>query len=272
MSRSCDEAAAVSNQSAFNPNYGIQHGVYHFIKVYAEAAVSTQAVRGAVGTGWTGGVDSLFTVLENLRAKNTAYQLTHLMIASNGAIMGTTPTDTLEKMGKKAEQGILTKLDFDLLCIDSNLLTALPENFLTVTELRHAATILAFQKLFKSFLVSSGIASYTYCSFRPENMSFYAFIVLGCLGTECTAFYSTGYTFTRIEKLRCLSEIPLAWQMLHPCIYALRDNCGTCGKCIRTQLELYALGMLERFSAVFDVARFQEKRTRYLAMLSRVEK
>ena len=231
------------------------------IQVRAEAA-GAEGCAAAVGTGWTGGVDSLFTVTEN--RGSPAYRLTHLMITSNGAIEGDDPSDTLKKMGEKAEKGVIPELGLDLLCIDSNLSAVIEESFLAVVSIRHASVILALQGLFKAFCISS---AYTYqlFSFRPEEIGYYEIVVLPFLGTDRTAFYSTGSAFTRIEKLGRLSESPLARRYLHPCIYALRDNCGNCGKCIRTQLELYALRRLNRFSAVFDVRQFRRNRNRHLA-------
>lgn len=234
---------------------------YRPIQVRAEAA-GAEGCAAAVGTGWTGGVDSLFTVTEN--RENSAYRLTHLMIASNGAIEGDDPSDTLRRMGEKAEKGVIPELGLDLLCIDSNLRAALQESFRATVSIRHASVILALQGLFKSFFVSSDY-SYSQLSFHSISMGRYEFVVLLCLGTDRTAFYSTGHVFTRMEKVRRLSESPLARRYLHPCIYALRDNCGCCGKCVRTQLELYALGQLEHFSAVFDIKQFQKKRNLYLA-------
>lgn len=236
---------------------------YHPIRIHAEAT-GAENCAAAVGTGWTGGVDSLFTVTEDLRGENPAYRLTHLMIASNGAIEGDDPSDTLRKMGEKAERGIVPELGLDLVCVDSNLRTALQESFRATVSIRHAAVVLALQGLFKAYFVSSSIACIN-SSFFSESMGYYEFLVLLCLGTDRTAFYSTGCAFTRLGKLRRLSESPLARRYLHPCIYALRDNCGECGKCVRTQLELYALGQLDCFSEVFDVERFQRTRNLCLA-------
>lgn len=235
------------------------------IQIHAEAA-GAEDCADAVGTGWTGGVDSLFTVTESLRGENPAYRLTHLMIASNGAIEGDDPSDTLRKMGEKAEKGIIPELGLDLLCVDSNLSAVLQENFLAVVSIRHASVILALQGLFKAYCVSSSYIFQSF-SFHPENIGYYETAVLLCLGTDRTAFYSTGAASTRMRKLRRLSESPLAHRYLHPCMYALRDNCGACRKCLLTQSELYALGTLDRFSPVFDVEEFRRKRDVNLAKI-----
>lgn len=55
----------------------------------------------------------------------------------------------------------------------------------------------------------------------------------------------------------------MAQRYLHPCIFALKNNCGRCGKCIRTQVAFYGLGKLEQFSNVFDVEAFEKDKEWY---------
>nr|WP_302141639.1 hypothetical protein [uncultured Schaedlerella sp.] len=45
--------------------------------------------------------------------------------------------------------------------------------------------------------------------------------------------------------------------------FALKANCGRCAKCTRTEVALYGLGKLERFSNVFDVESFEKDREWY---------
>ena len=70
---------------------------------------------------------------------------------------------------------------------------------------------------------------------------------------------------TRLQKLQALSNFPLAHRYLHPCIYIRRQNCGSCGKCVRTLGALYAMGTLDRFGDVFDVERFHREKDEYIA-------
>lgn len=238
---------------------------YHPVQIYAEPADREIKCQGAVATGWTGGVDSLFSLMQSL-AQPDSHRLTHLMITSNGAIEGPDPFHTLEKMLEKAEKGIGAELDLRLIGIDTNLRQVLPENFKAVVPIRHGAVILALQKLFRVYFSGSSRA-FSQLSLEEESMQGYEPILLGCLETDSTVFYSAGSPFKRVEKLRQLSDFPLATRYLHPCIYALRDNCGTCEKCLRTQAALYALGTLDRFSPVFDREKFKKEKDRYFAKI-----
>lgn len=245
---------------------------YKTVNVYAKITDHVVECCGAVGTGWTGGVDSLFTIKQNLNeAEDSSYKLSHLMITSNGAIVGINPSDTLDKMVKKAENGIIPELGLKMLGINSNIQEILSENFAAVVSIRHAVVILALQRLFRVFLISSG-GAFSQVSLE-EGVTYYEPFVLNYLSTDNIFFYSSGSPFTRLQKLRQLSEFPLAEKYLHPCIYALRkNNCGNCGKCVRTQVGLYAIGTLDYFSAVFDLRQFERKKALYLAQVILQEK
>lgn len=236
---------------------------YHRITVYAEPSDQEIESLGGVVTGWTGGVDSMFTLLRNSREpEDSAHRLNYLMITNNGAIEGTDPSDTFQKMVQKAQNGIIRETDFRMVGIDSNLQAVLQENFLAVQTLRYAAVMLALQKLFAVFLLSASYAFKRY-SLRAEDMSYYELFVLGCCTTDSLRMYSSGGAFSRLQKITLLTDFPLAYRYLHPCIYALRDNCGECKKCYALQGALYALGKLELFSKVYDVEKFKEHKDEY---------
>ncbi len=238
---------------------------YSPITVHAGPAQAPLPCEGAVVCGWTGGVDSMFTYLRNLDTVSAGYRLTHLLVANNGAIEGEQAADTFRKMTEKAKKGFARERNLEVVGVDTNLQEILQEKFATVVYIRHVSVILALQKLFRVFLYSSASP---FCKFRFDryNASYYDALMLPCFETEQTVFYCSGAAFSRLEKLKELSDFPLAHRMLHPCIYALREkNCGACGKCIRTMAGLYSLGTLERFSDVFDTATFEKKKDWYLA-------
>jgi len=85
--------------------------------------------------------------------------------------------------------------------------------------------------------------------------------------TEGLAFVHDGCEATRIEKARAVSAFDFALENLRVCferpVNAL--NCGRCEKCIRTMLELLAVGALERcpaFEAGLDPGRIAGLRLR----------
>ena len=238
---------------------------FHYIKVYAEPTDAVLECANAVGTGWTAGVDCMFTYLQNFNKKYSSYKLTHLLIANNGAIEGNSFKKTREvlwKMVKKTEEGFAAEEGLKVIGVDTNLQEILQENFVAVVGIRHAVVILALQKLFRIFFDSSSY-EFSNFSFNTENIGHYEWLVLNYFETDNTVFYYSGGAFSRGQKLKALSEFPLAQKYLHPCVFALKENCGHCGKCIRTQVALYGLGKLEQFSNVFDVEAFEKDKEWY---------
>lgn len=240
--------------------------IYHAISIHAPVADEVLPCEKAVGTGWTGGVDSMYTLMNHLHLENPGHRLTHLVIANNGALESKNNQALLASMAQRARSGIAAELGLQVIAIDSNLQLLQQEKYLAVAAFRLPAVILAVQKLFGVFLNSAGY-EFAKFSFVPENSAYYELLPLQCFETDCTAFYSANGAIPRIQKLRELSDFPLALKYLHPCIYAKGDNCGKCGKCVRTQAALYALGTLEKFRDVFPVDEFLANKTQHLAQI-----
>lgn len=237
---------------------------YRPIKIRAEALDTVQECAEAVATGWTGGVDSMYTLMRALDTERKNYQLTHLMIANNGALEGTNTSDMLKVLVERTEKNVAAEFGLHVIGIDTNLQKLFSEEFLSVSSFRHASVILALQGLIGKFLCSSTY-EFSGFSFDFRNASYYELASLAYFETDCTAFYSSYGAYSRVQKLKELSDFPLAQKILHPCIYALTPNCGRCDKCIRTETVLYGLGTLNKFSAVFDVEQFEKNKDWYFA-------
>lgn len=241
--------------------------IYNSISIHAPVSDEKLPCEKAVGTGWTGGVDSMYTLMNHIGLENPSYRLTHLVIANNGALESEENQELLAYMAEKARNTVAAELGIKVITIDSNLQLLQQEQYLAVAAFRLPAVILAVQKLFGVYLNSAGY-EFNKFSFIQENSAYYELLPLQCFETDCTAFYSANGAIPRIQKLEELSNFPLAQKYLHPCIYAKReDNCGDCGKCVRTQAALYALGTLEKFCAVFPVDNFMENKSDYLAQI-----
>lgn len=239
---------------------------FHPIKIHAAPADVKLPCAGAVGTGWTGGVDSMFTLMQSLHAEEPSRRLTHLLITSNGALEAEDNTALLRELVQKARAGIAAETGLKVIGVDTNLQELQSERFLSVAAFRHSAVTLALQKLFGAFLWSSAY-EFARFSFDPENAFYYELVIYSSFETDTTVLYSAGGAYSRVQKLRALSEYPLAYKYLHPCIHVAGKNCGRCGKCVRTEAALYGLGTLERFSAVFDVDAFERDKDWYFAQV-----
>lgn len=246
------------------PSMAANMEIYHPISIHAPVTDVPLSCEKAVGTGWTGGVDSMYTLMTHSRPDEPGMKLTHLLVANVGTLESDHNTELLHYMAEKARGGIARELDLSVIAVDSNIQLLQEEHYLAVAAFRLPAAVLALQKLFGVFL-HSGTYEFSRFAFVPENSAYYELLPLSCFETDHTVFYSTGSHVSRIQKLRELSEFPLAKKYLHPCIYAQGDNCGKCGKCVRTMGALYALGTLDNFQTVFDLDDFYQNKENHLA-------
>lgn len=240
--------------------------IYHPISIHAPVTDAPLPCERAVGTGWTGGVDSMYTLMTHLNPEEPGMKLTHLLVANVGTLESRHNTELLRYMVEKARSGIAQELGLAVVAVDSNIQLLQQENYLAVAAFRLSAAVLALQKLFGVFL-HSGAYEFSRFAFAAENSAYYELLPLSCFETDRTVFYSTGSHIARIRKLRELSDFPFAQKYLHPCIYTRRDNCGKCGKCVRTMGALYALGTLDHFGAVFDLEDFYSHKEEHLAAI-----
>ena len=241
-------------------------GVFHAVKIQAAPADVKLPCAGAVGTGWTGGADCMFTLMKNLRAEEPSRRLTHLLITSNGALEDKDNSALLQRLVEEARAGIAAETGLKVLGVDTNLQELQPEPFLSVAAFRHCAVALALQKLFGAFFWSSTY-EFARFAFDPNNSGYYELVIYSSFETDATALYSAGGAYSRAQKLRALSDYPPAHKYLHPCVHPVGKNCGRCGKCVRTEAALYALGTLARFAEVFDTDAFERDKDWYFAQL-----
>ena len=224
---------------------------YQSIRVTAPTTNQPHPNQDAVGTGFSGGVDSLFTIY--CHGTDSECPLTHIAVFTSGVFEGTHYRDGFATAcGKAAQFGNETGLK--TVFVDTNFVEVLPERFLDVYSFRNLSCALALQGLFSTYLLSSGhdagnfhIDLHNAASFDP--------LTVFCAGTESLTFYNAGTEVKRWEKLNALSQWPVSYRWLHPCVYgyAGEKNCGHCKKCARDLTTLYALCALDLYNQVIDV-------------------
>ena len=136
---------------------------------------------------------------------------------------------------------------------------------------RNVAPVLLLQKLFSKFYFSSSFP-YNEIGVRlVPDTSFVDPIALPLLSTETLECLSTGASYTRVQKTKLIAQLEASRRYLNVCVdsNASGKNCSVCFKCARTLLTLEILGLLNEYQAIFDVAKYQKFRTRYLIRLLR---
>lgn len=230
-----------------------------------QAATSTQ--RGARLMGFSGGGDSLYTLLRPREPGDPAP--THLVNANVGAHGEGRTADgifrlRLERLGRAAR-----RLGRPLIALDSNLreFHDRETGFLASVIPRTAAAMLAIQSQADSFEFSNAY-HHTRQGIEVEgDISRIEDELLPLLSTESLAMRATGSDCTRIGKMQVVTADPISEDILDVCQEPRRSrgqvNCGRCLKCQRALIFLEISGRIGRFGKVFDLR--QHRRLRWWA-------
>lgn len=229
--------------------------LYHPMAIHAPLSAEPIPNRGAVGTGFSGGVDTMYTIMTH--GSDSAYPVSHLALFNAGVFDGPSFRKAFRHSCRNAER-FAREMKLELVCLDSNIRQILPERFIEVCGFRNFSCALALQNLFSVYLYSSGY-DFAHFSFDLRSCGSYEMLAVSCAQTEALSFYFSGGQSTRVGKLEALVDWEPAHRWLHPCVYGHvgEQNCGHCKKCARDMTTLHALGALDRFGAVFDIPAYR---------------
>ncbi len=240
--------------SKHNPTYPM-----HSIKLIGDLDNTKIENSKAVATGYSGGVDSFYTIIKHGKICDIATnKLTHIVFNSNCT------SDNNEERIKKT---YLKKLEeVEAMAKEANLKTIACYNnlyefykfpfraFNMFYSTTNGSIAYALQKLIKIYYISSGgpISEFSLDLDRINGHDSQVFDVftLSCMNTENLSFYSSGMECRRIDKIEYIIKEPLVQKYLSVCPYSsFQDinknsvlNCSICEKCLRTLTELYVCG------------------------------
>lgn len=221
-------------------------------------------------TAISAGVDSFYSIFSNLSNQNTkSFNLTHLTFFNVGALGYYGGSEARKRFTDKCKvYGELSeKLGLTFLPVDSNISEILMMDFNVSVTFRCFAAVLVLQKLFRNYYFSS---SRSLDSFMIDLSVSEGYDLLNCyaLSTENTTFFTTGSEATRLEKLKEISKYAITKDYLNVCDSGSLHNCGNkCLKCLRTELELYSLNLLDEYKKVFDVDDFKKHKAGRVAKI-----
>jgi hypothetical protein len=248
------------------------------IKIKAPLVSTVYQEATGVGCGISCGVDSFTTLYEYTKlVPLDSYKLTHLTYFKVGAHDG-----QIGKYDKEVQEDLFqsqlshakafcTRYGYKLIVVESNLTEIIDRMFgFYPYEQFHsyvgAGTVLQLQKLFNRYYYSSTYGLDEFYVNVKKDAAHYEGVLLPMLSTETTSFYSSNQDMSRIEKVRLISDFEQSYEWLLVC-WLHKPNCGKCGKCIRTMLELDFVGKLELYRACFDVDEYFKRRDRYLRLI-----
>ncbi len=235
----------------------------------------------AVGTGFSGGIDSFATIYEHFeRPSPEGFRLTHLFFFNVGAHGIPKKPGDMEAI----ERQFLARYDklrpfpeevgLPFVQVDSNVHKFHPWGHLEVATFATVSAVMFLQRgIRRYYLASSGHTYRQLCRFlgdggRPDAIERVNMLLLPWLCTEGLDVIDDGNLYDRSAKTELVADYEPATRYLNVCYghESLDSNCSVCPKCARTLLTLEILGCLEKFGSVFDIARYRrEVRRRLIA-------
>lgn len=272
----CEEV--VTEDLLHNIEHVLIDGVVKAVKgAYRPSVIcetATALAQGAyVGTGISCGVDSLHAVKDYLEPKYHSYKLDFLILYNVGAYWkeGSQFNWQLSQARKFSEE-----YGVKLIETSSNLHLEFPRDHLYAVKYSNGFAIFALQKLWRKYLYASDGYDFRDCllSVHQIENSVWMDAIAGLAYTiPGLQVVSEALTETRFEKMRALIDFEPAQKYLDCCILvgegseSGKPNCGRCGKCRRTLVNLDALGALEKFDRVFDIDYYKSHINEYYSWL-----
>lgn len=228
---------------------------------------------GAVGTGMSCGVDSFHTVANYYDHPIPNLRLTHLAVYNVGAfgLYDIATADPQFRWQVENSRRVADELGLKLVVGNSNLKNEFFTDFRYTHTYANMFAVFMLQKLWGVYFYSSAgwdMSEFDVCNADRNDSAHYDLLTFYCLGTKHLRVYSEGASRTRFEKMNAIIGLPYARKCLQVCCRDGGKNCGRCFKCKRTLVCLDALGAIDQFDDVFDIAFYKANRSQYLGWLA----
>jgi hypothetical protein len=242
------------------------------IKIYPQKLTNSRIIsEEAVGTGFSGGVDSFYTISRHLLDKDipSKYKITCLVFSNVG---GHQPSGENEKSIDLFEsryemlKSFPQDMGLDYIKIDSNLSDIVKMAFYKNFQLSYLSSPLLLQKLFGKYYFASGFSYKDSHVCNVKDIAYTDSAAVHLLSTESLDIISSGGEVSRIEKTRAITCSGIAKHRLNVCQMPHDDgkNCSICVKCNRTLITLELLGCVDQYSDVFDLKKWRSVRNMYI--------
>ena len=226
---------------------------------------------GRRGTGCSGGVDSLYTILNVLYGRKE--ELDTLVLMNCGNYGG----DRSERNLKHFQDGIDwmksigNELDINTLWIDSNIHEIYEREGFSGNHsvyMRLMGCIALLGKYFGTYYIA---ADYTvsFTKFGSVDGGERTLIFDSQMASDKKLKYvGSGYDVNRVQKTQFLIQYSeIVKKYLAVCLYGEKPNCSRCPKCERAMLALYLLGGEGILEEAFDMHVFNKNRKKIFSKM-----
>ena len=252
----------------------------NMFSITIKAQPTTEVVENAkaVGTGNSGGVDSLYTMLKYSNKEFGSYKLTHVMFNN----VSTEDTDE-ERIRALFERDCIEKkksseeLNLKFIGLFTNLYSFYrhPGVFNHFFAPQYVSAVYALAKLFSVYYFSS---TFEVNKFSMDEKVIHSggrfdLFTLDCCSTSFLKVYSAGAEVDRMGKTNYIINKEFTQKHLQVCAVEQsfggsevisKLNCGWCHKCSRTISILYAYRLLDKYADIFDLTLFNKNRAKFI--------
>lgn len=246
-----------------------------FYRPQITADVSSESLpcAGAVGTGISCGVDSMHALASQTAMKFRKHNITHLTFNNVGSHGEGEKAENLYRVRLERPRRFAEEYGFEFVASNSNLQDVIKQSHFKTHTYSSMFAVYCLQKLYSVYYYAS--SGYKYHEFRlydipGSSCGSYEMLSLPLLSTHNLRVYSEGEGMSRMTKLKSVVKYAPSYKYLNVCLDE-GDNCGKCEKCVRTLLGIDALGVLDKYSKMFDIVYYREHKSWYLVqMLKRI--
>jgi len=254
----------------------------NFYKTRISADIEKHPVKnaGAVGVGFSRGVDSMHVIEKYLDSEFPNMNITHLCINDVGAF----DIEGYKNYEKDVEQikkecfdksvELAEDLELPYVFVKSNLAKEFPSQYPYDHIFCNLFPVFGLQKLFKLYYYGSSGLDLENISIKncdTVDCSNYDMFLNYMLSTSNLKIITEGFEKNRLEKISDIVHFSPAQRALHVCITDSK-NCNKCIKCMRTILALDGLDRLDYFSQIFDVDYYKKHKKNYIMYLETCHK
>lgn len=235
-------------------------------KIIAPIADSVISNVGAVGTGFSGGVDSLHAILTNTNNEFKSLNVTYLLINNSGAFVD---NKEMKQHRYKVAEDFAQEMGLTLIKTESNFEDVVHQSHFYTHTYSSMFVVYCLQKLWKVYYYGSSgedFSEFSVVNSTKASSTAYELLSLNCFSNSKMRIYSEGGALTRFEKTNEIVDFPVAQKYLHTCLRE-KTNCSKCIKCMRTIITLDVLGKLNLFSDVYDIDYYKKHKNKFYLYL-----
>lgn len=256
------ETYLIDGLIAYNPSL-------HRTCIKAEVASEVLPNAGAVGTGISCGVDSLYALARESNPFYTNHKITHLTFNNVGSHGEGEKARALYNKRLQRPRKFAEEYGYEFVASDSNLMDVIQQSHFYTHTYSSMFPVFCLQKLYSVYYYAS--AGYKYDEFtlkaaKGRCCGSYELLSLPVFSTHQLRIYSQGENMTRMQKLKTVADYAPSYKYLNVCLKD-GDNCGRCEKCVRTMTALDALGKLDLYRDVFDVDYYNSHKIWYMKQM-----